>query len=59
MGSTNYPQIDICLYSYHLFCCYCIDIVGENYFLFIHAGHEIVPKTVTNATKFFTLATKS
>ena len=41
IGSTNYPQIDIFLYSHHLPARYCIDIVRRNYVLVMHGSYPL------------------
>ena len=40
IGSTNYPQIGIFLYSHHLSSCYCIDIVRRNSVLVTHGSEK-------------------
>ena len=40
-GLTNYPQIDIFLYSHHLSDWYCIDIVRRNSVLVTHGSSKV------------------
>ena len=40
IGSTNYPQIGIFLYSHHLSSCYCNDIVRRNSVLVTHGSEQ-------------------
>ena len=41
IGSTNYPQFDIFIYSHHVYGSYCIDTVRRNSVLVTHGSQSV------------------